>query len=361
MSRRVLLTTLSTCLLLIVNCSGWSQDVPPAAPLYADHFDLLRIQDGRGGSRVATTPREWELRRQHIRAALELVMGPLPAAKSRVALDVQVLEETNLAGGLVRRKLSYQSDQTDRVAAFLFLPDAVKAMRLPAMLCLQQTTSAGKAEPSGLAGDASLHYALALAQRGYVTLAPDYPGFGDSTYDFAPRHGYVSGSMKAVWDNVRAVDLLEGLPEVDATRIGVLGHSLGGHNALFTAVFEPRLKVVVSSCGFTTFRRDDMPSWAGPRYMPRIAREFGNDAVRVPFDFTEIIAALAPRHVLACAAVGDDDFDVTGVREVMAAARPVYELHDAADHLTAYYPSGPHGFPPDAREFAYAWLDRVLK
>ena len=31
---------------------------------------------------------------------------------------------------------------------------------------------------------------------------------------------------------------------------GALGHSLGGHNAIFTAVFDPRLKVVVSSCGF---------------------------------------------------------------------------------------------------------------
>jgi dienelactone hydrolase len=167
--------------------------------------------------------------------------------------------------------------------------------------------------------------------------------------------------MKAVWDNVRAVDLLEALPEVDAGRIGVIGHSLGGHNGMFTALFEPRLKAIVSSCGFTTFRKDDVLSWAGPRYMPRIRSEFGSDAARVPFDFQEVVASFAPRPFLACAAEKDDDFDVSGVRDVMSAARAVYQLHGVADRLAAYYPSAPHSFPAGARKRAYAFLDRHLK
>lgn len=303
------------------------------APSYADRFELLRVSDASGNSRIAATPADWAPRRAHIRAALEQVLGPFPNPAKRTALDVRVLEEKTLEDGLVRRKLSYQSDATDRVLAYLFLPATTPKERRPAVLCLQQTTSAGKAEPAGLAGDASMHYALALARRGFVTLAPDYPGFGDSKYDFSPRHGYASGSMKAVWDNVRAVDLLETLPEVDAGRIGVLGHSLGGHNALFTAVFEPRLKAVVSSCGFTTFRKDDLPSWTGRTYMPRIASAFGNDATRVPFDFPEILAALAPRPLLAIACEKDNDFDVSGVRDCLTAARPIYRLHRAEDKL----------------------------
>ncbi len=330
-----------------------------SAPEYPDRFDLLRVRTHDGGDFAAKTPAAWEPRRRHIVAALERVMGPFPNPARRVSLDVKLLEEVKLEGGLRRRKLSFQSDATDRVAAYLFLP-AAKDKR-PAVLCLQQTTPAGKSEPAGLAGDASKHYALHLAQRGYVTLAPDYPGFGDSRYDFAPSHGYASGSMKAIWDNVRAVDLLETLPEVDAARIGVLGHSLGGHHALFTAVFEPRLRVVVSSCGFTTFRKDDLPSWTGPPYMPRLASEFGNDAARVPFDFPEIIAALAPRPFLAIAATGDTDFDVSGVRDVLTAAAPVYALHAAADALRAYYPEAPHSFPPDAQQKAFDFLDTHLK
>jgi predicted dienelactone hydrolase len=167
--------------------------------------------------------------------------------------------------------------------------------------------------------------------------------------------------MKAVWDNVRAVDLLESLPEVDPARVGVIGHSLGGHNAIFTAFHDRRLAAVVSSCGFTTFRKDDVPSWTGPVYMPRIKTEFGSDARRVPFDFHELVAGLAPRAFLAVAAEKDDDFDVSGVRDVMAAAGGVYRLHGAADRLAAHYPAAGHSFPPAARAVAYDFLDRHLR
>ena len=43
----------------------------------------------------------------------------------------------------------------------------------PAVLCLQQTTGVGKDEPAGIRGDPTLKYALELAERGFVTLAPD--------------------------------------------------------------------------------------------------------------------------------------------------------------------------------------------
>jgi dienelactone hydrolase len=331
------------------------------APTYDDHFDLLAVKDAAGKTAPAKTPAEWEARRAHIRAALERVMGPLPNPAKRVALDVKVLEETKLEGGLIRRKISYASDATDRVMAYLFIPASSPDKKLPAMLCLHQTSRAGKAEPSGLGGNPELKYALDLAQRGYVCIAPDYPSFGDSKYDFDPKHGYASGSMKAVWDNVRAIDLLEAMPEVDAERIGAIGHSLGGHNAMLTAVFEPRIKAIVSSCGFCTFLKDDVPSWTGKVYMPRIKTEFDNDAKKLPFDYTEVVASFAPRPFFASASVDDSDFDVSGVRDVMQAAAKVYDLFGAPDKLVGHYPQGPHAFPTEARSTAYNWLDSRLK
>ena len=263
-------------------------------------------------------------------------MGPLPGSANRVPLDVRVVEETRV-GTLLRRKLTYQSDRDDRVAAYLFLPQRRAAEKLPAVLCLQQTTAAGKSEPAGLAGDPSLHYALELADRGYVTFAPDYPSFGEHSYDFHADHGYASGSMKAIWDNIRAIDLLQALPEVDSERIGCIGHSLGGHNGLFTASFEPRIKVLVSNCGFSTFQKDDVPSWTGPRYMPRIASVWQNDPRQVPFDFPEIVGLMAPRPFLACAAEEDEDFDVTGVNDCMTAGQAIYDLYGQPADLQSYY------------------------
>ena len=50
---------------------------------------------------------------------------------------------------------------------------------------------------------------------------------------------------------MRAIDVLETLPYADTSRLAVIGHSLGGHNAIFAALFDPRIKVIVSSSGWT--------------------------------------------------------------------------------------------------------------
>lgn len=333
-------------------------DPAPPAVEYPDHTDLTYVERGEKQHPIKSAA-DWEVRRGHVLANLQRVMGPLPSPLRRVPVDVKIVEEKRV-GALVRRKITYQSDPDDRVPAYLFVPADPPAKKLPAILCLHQTNAFGKDETAGLRGNPEHKYALDLAERGYITIVPDYPSFGEHRFDFKTKTTYASGSMKAIWDNIRALDVLETLPEVDRERIGVIGHSLGGHNGMFTAVFEPRIKVIVSSCGFTTFRKDDLPSWTGPRYMPRIQTHFGNDAKKVPFDFQEIVAAFAPRPFLACAAEKDDDFDVSGVREVMKAAEGVYQLHGAEKDLSAYYPAGKHAFPADARKEAYEFLDRYL-
>jgi dienelactone hydrolase len=330
---------------------------PP--PVYSDHADLQHFIDSHQQRQPIRSVDDWLIRKQHVQRHLQAVMGQLPGPLQRVPLAVKTLEEVQV-DGVTRRKLTYQSDAADRVPAYLFIPDLDSGAKLPAVLCLQQTTAAGKAEPAGLAGDPSLHYALHLAKRGYVTFAPDYPSFGEHTYKFGLQTGYTSGSMKAVWDNIRAVDLLQSLSMVDGERLGCIGHSLGGHNTMFTAVFEPRLKVLVSNCGFSSFRKDDIPSWTGPRYMPRIASVYGNDPAKVPFDFPELIACFAPRPFLASAAEGDRDFDVSGVRDCIRSARTVYDLFNASAALEESYYPGPHAFPDNARDRAYAFLDRHL-
>ncbi len=332
-------------------------------PVYREHQDLHYYLDARGHRHPIRTVADWEIRRAHILAHLQEVMGPLPRPSHPVRLEVRTLETVSL-GPIVRRKIDYHTDSSARrVAAYLFVP-AKPARRQPAVLCLHQTIAIGKEEPAGLGKNRDLQYALELAQHGYVTLAPDYPSFGEYRYDFPPRDGYVSGTMKAIYDNIRAIDLLQSLPEVDLNRIGCIGHSLGGHNSIFTATFDPRIKAVVSNCGFTRFHKyygGKLKGWSSPRYMPRIANSYGNDPDRVPFDFTEIIATLAPRAFLASSPLRDDNFEVSGVRDVIAAARPIYALFGVPDNLAANYPDAKHSFPPAARDVAYEFLDRHLK
>jgi dienelactone hydrolase len=292
-------------------------------------------------------------------AAFQAVAGELPGSSRRVPLDVQQITKAD-AGKYARIKLTYQADPTTRVPAWLLVPHNLKKSSA-GMLCLHQTTALGKDEPAGLGGSTNLHYAHELAERGYVCLVPDYPSLGEYKYDFSTNDGPASGTIQAVWNNIRGLDLLETLPEVDPRRLGVIGHSLGGHNAIFTALFDLRIKAIVSSCGFTALADDDLESWTGPRYMPRLRQAASGGQSSLPFEFHELIAALAPRALFVHAPERDSDFAAAGVRKVMAAAGDVYQLFEAKDRLRLVQPDTTHDFPQPQRQEAYEWLDRQLK
>jgi hypothetical protein len=66
------------------------------APSYDDHADLLVVRDGEGRGRPVRDPADWAVRRDHILAHLQEVMGPLPGGERRVPLDVRVLEVLSL-------------------------------------------------------------------------------------------------------------------------------------------------------------------------------------------------------------------------------------------------------------------------
>ncbi|MFO0947072.1 MAG: hypothetical protein U1D30_14205 [Planctomycetota bacterium] len=92
--------------------------------------------------------------------------------------------------------------------------------------------------------------------------------------------------------------------------------------------------------------------------MPKILEYSGWQ--EVPFDFHEIVAALAPRPFLAIAPLHDDNFDNAGVREVMTAASEIYGLYDAESALNARYPDSAHDFPDPDRKAALDFIDRSL-
>jgi len=357
MRRRRILPPLFLALCLLSALSA----VSSAPPSYPDKAKLLVWRDADGREHPVRTAADWARRRQHILENMQLIMGPLPDDSHKVPLDVKAAEEQD-AGRFLRKKLTFAVEKGDRVPAWLLVPKERKG-KLPAVLVLHQTINIGKDEPAGLGKQENKRIGVHLAERGYVVLCPDYPSFGEYPYDFK-KSKFQSGSMKAIWNNMRAVDLLQSLPEVDPERIGCIGHSLGGHNTMFTAVFDTRIKAAVSNCGFTSFPKyygGKLKGWASDRYMPRIATEYELKPEKVPFDFPEVVAALAPRAFLASSPLHDDNFEVSGVRDCIAAANPVYELLGAKEKLAANYPDCKHDFPPEVRKVAYAWLDKWLK
>lgn len=323
---------------------------------------LLAYRDADGRWREVRTGDDWELRRRQILERMQEVMGPLPGEARRVPLDVRV-ESVERRAGVILRKLTFAAEPGDRVPAYLLVPKGLQG-KAPAAICLHPTSRPlGKAVVLGQGPLPNRGYALELAQRGYVALAPDYPDMGE--YRFDPyAHGYASTTMKGIWNHMRAVDLLQSLDEVDGERIVAIGHSLGGHNSLFLAALDSRIRAVVTSCGFCSFGRyygGDLSGWSHAGYMPRIAEVYGKDPRRMPFDFPEVLAAIAPRPIFVNAPLADSNFDVAGVRECVEAAQGVYGLLGAEGGIVAQYPNAGHDFPEPVRQAAYDFLDRVAK
>ena len=79
-------------------------------------------------------------------------------------------------------------------------------------------------------------------RRGMAILAFDGPGQGEAEYDFPIRPDY---------ENVvgPVIDWLERRVDIDCSRIGIWGISLGGYYAPRAAAFEPRIRAAIANCG----------------------------------------------------------------------------------------------------------------
>lgn len=325
-----------------------------------ERTNLMAYEDGLGRVVPVRSVKEWEKRRAAVLEAMQKVMGPLPGEEKRCPLEVKVEEEIS-RGEYVLQKITYSSEPNGRVPAYLLIPKAaLSGKKVPAVLGLHQTHRLGNKVVVGLGDSPDDAYGVALAERGFVVLAPAYPLLADYNPDLK-QLGYQSGTMKAIWDNIRGLDLLSDLPFVKTNAFGTIGHSLGGHNSVYTAVFDERIKVIVTSCGLDSYRDymdGNIKGWTSTRYMPKL---LDYPLEKIPFDFHEIIGALAPRPCFINAPIGDTNFKSKSVDAVAAAARPVYELYGAREKLIVKHPDCAHRFPPEMREEAYRLIEQTLR
>lgn len=298
------------------------------------------------------------------RSGLRLLLGMFPHS---CPLDAATTERVDL-GDVVREKVRYQVEPGEWAPAYLFLPAGLRE-RGAAVLCLHQHAGQfdlGKSEPSGLAGNPQQFYALELARRGYITLAPDALCFeerrdavleGAAFERFSAARLSVEGSClqtKMLSDAMRGVDYLLSRPEVNAARIGCIGHSLGGQQTMFTTAMDERIRAAVSSCGFASyvslFRDRINHNYAA--YVPGLLR-YG--------EVGDVLALAAPRPFLVLAGNADRIFPYDGIVASVERARERYRALDAEEKLGFVPVDAGHAFSDDMRQRAYAWFDQWLQ
>lgn len=334
--------------------------------------DVTRAQAGRIDllplvTPGVTTPADWEAKRAEIVAVLSAFLGE-PTPMTPPAPSAEELGREDM-GSYERIHLRIASEADDTIPAYLLRPKEIGDEPAPVMIVLHQTQAPGKAEAVGMTGDPNMHFAKELAERGVMCIAPDAIGFGeripeggepyDGAMTFYAKHPQWSFFGKMCWDLSRIIDYLETLPEVDPKRIGVMGHSHGAYGSIMGAVFEPRIALVMASCGFTTLRTDPRPDrWSHlTALMPRLGFYTG-DIFQAPFDWHEIAACIAPRPFLNYATLNDDIFPGTdNLPEVYWQLNETYRLYDRRDEFAWYLVPGPHRFPVETHGAVYDWIE----
>lgn len=370
----LLFAILTWMMTLGIPAAGYADEIEKAPAIRHSDLSVYLAPDGQ--TMPIRTLKDWTQRRSQIIAGAEAAMGPLPSRGNQPQFDIRITEDVRV-GGLRRLTMTISVEATDRLPLDLYLPAALmdsvdvknllaadSEKKIAAIVALHPTGAAGKRIVAGEGGKSGRQYGLELAQRGYVVVAPDYPSFGEyADYDFE-NDNYDSGTMKGIFNHMACVDFLSAMKFVDADRIGVIGHSLGGHNAIFLGAFDERVKVIVSSCGWCPFHDyygGNIKGWTSDRYMPRLRDVYELNPDKVPFDFYEMIAALAPRTFVSVSPIHDANFDINGVRKAMPVAGSIYSLFKAREELVLLTPDCEHDFPTDMRLQGYNVMDRVLK
>jgi dienelactone hydrolase len=322
------------------------------------------------GNEVVQSITQWEQRVADIKERLFNTIGVPPVTRS--TSSIEFISEEPL-DKYIRHKIAYYVGKGERITAYLLYPKEL-AKPKPAILALHQTVGSGKDEVVGLDGYPDFAYGHELATRGYIVLAPDQLTAGERVYaekdsfesdPFYEQYPNWSIVGKNLEDSKSAIDVLYKLEYVDKDRIGVIGHSLGGHNAIFAAALDDRIKATVSNCGLSVFsEEEERLEWSleeGYIYIPKLRRYFLEN-IDTPFDLHEVAALIAPRPWLNISsyfdqAYGNQEF----LAEVGTHLYQVYNLFNATDAFGYYMHGNGHSFPKSARMLAYEWLDRWLK
>jgi cephalosporin-C deacetylase-like acetyl esterase len=210
-----------------------------------------------------------------------------------------------------------------------------------------------------------------LTEQGFAVFTFDMLGFGNRIEEatrFYQRYPHWSKLGKMVTDTKGAVDALANLGFIDSNRIIVAGYSLGGTVGLYAAATDERIAGVVSVAGFTPMRNNTLDRGTEGiltyshlhGLQPRLGFFAGNES-RIPVDFNEIIASIAPRPVLLIAPEFDKDAHLQDIKTAVTEAEKVYKLLEKPDNIQLQVPWDINRFSPEMRETVGEWLVEKIK
>jgi len=290
----------------------------------------------------------------------------LNLTQEKAAPKVEVLQKSS-DQDIALEDIKFQADRDNWVPAIVAKPRA-GAQPLPAIICLPGTNGTRRqlVDPIlQLSQFPRTGWARALAGQGYITLSLDYrgsPAREQNIYTEAVRTQLEGNSYMGllVHEVMRAVDYLQSRTDVDRTRIGITGFSLGGAMSWYAAAADPRLTVVVPVCGGVGTYRALTADQKKTSYHSQYFYPAGFLKL-FPGDQPEVFASLAPRAVLVVGRDQDQGMPVEGLRKLEQEVKAAYSKLSAPDRFAVHITAGEHTYTEEMFEQVKQWFGRFLK
>jgi dienelactone hydrolase len=208
-----------------------------------------------------------------------------------------------------------------------------------------------------------------LATRGYVVLAVDALGWGDrGGIKYENQQALASNLLNMgtslagvmVHEDIRSADFLASLPEVDKSRVGVVGFSMGAYRAWQVAALSDSIKAGVAVCWMTTTKGVMVP---GNNVLRGQSSFYMTNPGLVNYlDYPDVATIAAPKPMLFYNGDADSLFPVDSVKDAYGKMHQVWQSQKADDKLeTKIWPALGHVFVKEEQEEAFQWLDRWLQ
>jgi len=278
---------------------------------------------------------------------LQCLGGPFPKPGPLRPELLQTVSKDGYRIEFITYDVAYNVTEGERITALLLIPDTVsEAHPAPGIAVWHQHNGEyhlGKSEPAGLAGNPMHHTAVGLVKEGYVVICPDALCFEDrqdstgllkdgdfERFEFLRE--VVRGrslAWKNIWDMFRAIDLLEGRPEVDSNKLGCYGHSMGSTHSWLIGPLDTRLKCIVGNCCLPTYDAIEASHLIHcfPNFVPGW-KEYG--------DTPDIAALIAPRALHLNLGARDTGSPIESAKKGIARISNAYDTAGSPENFSFF-------------------------
>lgn len=299
------------------------------------HEELTKANRGRLAFSEENDFEEWRVElRKKLFELLKLDKIAENACKPSVDFEETVEFDT-----YTRIRFTFESERSNLVPCYLLIPK-LKKESYPLAVCLQGH-STGFHNAVGMVKyerDIQYHkqgtFGLQAVSNGFAALCIEQRAMGETrSWRYPGPGGVHSCSFTAltalnlgrtllgerVWDVMRALDVMEKLayPEIDLTKIMILGSSGGGTASFYSACCDERIKYAAPACSFCSYRASIMD------ILHCVCNNIPEASLW--FEMEDLSALIAPRRLTVLTGLLDDIFPIDGVRESYKTVEKIFK------------------------------------